>query len=427
MPPLQAPALLALTKSLEVGRGAYEAHQETKEADASRLAAAHDALEPQEVIAVNATAEQAKTRRTGMRLVAGGMAVGTCVAAGLYVTGGAERLANRVLDALKPSVPHVALALQVETALKTVTVPDVVTVGTGLVESDADLKLNIVSCPPLVKCITWTSGENTTTRITNVDGKLKGEGISLSSGHTGDGKKLSQYYPVVTVDPRVLSLGNSSPSAEDLVAAGYPANQELIHNGGQDGKLFSYAGAVGNLLGLQDENSYASRSDITIKRSADAATANCATVIDQTLLPGITREAEREINNAISLDASLPTSQHGANSANALRTIARQPLHIRFGYTPDQDSPTHAVKAVSIDAANVHFYTGSPIKNVSGSKKEFVLEMDANLNTTTPNKGCEISETALNQLEAITKQGGYVLDPVETLTTSARAVSKQGN
>ena len=427
MPPLQTPALLALTKSLEIGRGAYEAHQETNDADASRLSAAHDALEPQEVIAVNATAEQAKTRRTGMRLVAGGMAVGTCVAAGLYVTGGAERLANRVLDALRPSVPHIASALQVETALKTVKLPDVVTIGTGLVESNADLKLDIVSCPPVVPCITWTSGENNTTLITNVDGKIKGEGISLGSGHTGDGKMLSEYYPVATIDPRVLSLGNSTPSADDLVAAGYQADQKLTHNGGQDGKLFSYAGAVVNILGFEGQNNYANRSDITIERAADAATANCASVIDQTLLPGITREAEREIQNAIGLDASLPASQHGAESANALRTIARQPLHIRFGYTPEQVSSTRMPRPVYVDAADVHFYNGETIKNISASKKEFALEINADLATTSLNKGCEISETALNQLETITKQGGYVVDSAETLITSTLASSKKGN
>ncbi len=427
MPPLQPPALVALTKSLEVGRGAFEAHQEIKEADASRLAAAHDSLEPQEVIAVNATAEQAKTRRTGMRLLAGGVALGTCVATALYVTGNAEKLASRVLDALKPSIPHVATALRVETALKTVTLPDVVTVGTGLVESDADLKLGVVSCLPAVPCVTLTSGENTTTLITNVDGKIKGEGITLGGGHTGDGNLLSQYYPVATVDPRLLSLGNSAPSADDLVAAGYQADQELMHNGGQDGKLFSYAGAVGNILGFEGQNNYANRSDVTITRAAKAATANCATVIDQTLLPGITREAEREIQNAIGLDASLPASLHGAESAQALRAIARQPLHIRFGYTPEQVSPTRIPKPVYVDAANVHFYNGETIKNISANKKEFLLEINANLATTTPNKGCEISETALNQLETITKQGGYVVDSAETLTTSTEALGKKGN
>ncbi|MDL2341882.1 MAG: hypothetical protein QFB87_02270 [Patescibacteria group bacterium] len=397
----------AAQSGIETAHEVRDNHAQAAETQANII----NSLPAQEAATALSAVEQAKTRRTALRLGAGVMAAATVVGGGLYVADKAGQTFNKIFDTFKPSIPHVAASLQVETALQSLSLPDEITTGRGLVESNSELKLEIVSCPPVVSCWTITSGNNTSKLLTNINGVVKGKAIELSAGHSGDGTKLADYYPVATIDPRELSVTTSTPTSEELQAAGHKETELTLEHGGNDGDVYSYLSAATNLLGLSDKNNYASRADITDERAKDAAIANCGPVLDKTLVPGLVVEVKREYQNAINLNAALPASSKGPEVAKVLSQIAQQPVHIRFGYTPEAISPQHKVLPVVVSADSVHFYQGRDVKDLHAENETLhgTVKNTADLSTT--NSGCKITPAALDQLLAISDQkDAYVIE-----------------
>jgi hypothetical protein len=426
---------------------------EVNDNDANAESARHDLLlqvaqtEPQLALAASDADRQtsrddaerkanAGVRKFAIGAGSGVLAVSLAVGGALFVIHEGASTAKHIADDIKDGVLGLvngavkpSLDVQTQTALRKVELDDKQQFSYGIVESTTKLDNTISGC--LGWCKTITGQHVNATSINRIDGVIDGTAISLTSGHTGDGKKVNEYYTVATIDPRTLTGEANNPTREELRSAEYPENTQLVTLGGKDGTLTEIASAVGGAIGVINENPDASLYEFAIGRNTHASLANCGEQLDETILPGLANVIHNKLAQSATLVGSIPAGNGGEKISTLLSAMAKNKVHFKFQYDESEDVTNSHKKprTITVDPTSLHLYQGAEIKDIHTTVSAYAGAAKADFELTTAMKDkCQISPEAHKELEQINSGGqmNYVLDYQPVAVASTMTV-KQGN